>query len=345
MKEKKFLCIAGKNNIAVNVLKYLIANNYGYELGVVCNKTDTGENGFQESLKCFAEKNSINEYKLEDIYEIDNIVFLSLEFDRIIKPEKFLNARLYNIHFSLLPKYKGMFTSVFPILNGDHETGVTLHEIDAGIDTGNIIAQKSFPIGMMDCREVYLSYIKHGTALALENIDKLLSGNVFSVPQAVYGSTYNSRQTIDFDNIIVNLNNTAEGIFRQIRAYNFREYQLPKVNGRAIVDCRYTTCKSIKKPGKVLFENQSGCIISTIDYDIILYYDRLDELITACKEGDTMKVYEIACVRKLINAVNLDGRTPLEVAVSHGRKDIAMYLMMNGAKMDDGRIYESKKEL
>lgn len=72
----------------------------------------------------------------------DDLIFISLEFDKIVNPDLFKDARLYNIHFSLLPSYKGMYTSAIPILNGEEMVGVTFHEIDKGIDTGNIIAQK-----------------------------------------------------------------------------------------------------------------------------------------------------------------------------------------------------------
>src|SRR5690606_13123102 len=81
-----------------------------------------------------------------DLYNIENLLFLSLEYDRIIRPEIFKSSKLYNLHFSLLPAYKGVFTSILPILNGERQTGVTLHKIDNGIDTGDIIFQKNIDI-------------------------------------------------------------------------------------------------------------------------------------------------------------------------------------------------------
>ena len=112
---------------------------------------------------------------LEDSYCIDNLLFISLEFDRIVNPNKFKTDKLFNIHFSLLPKYKGMFTSIMPILNNEKATGVTLHKIDKGIDTGEIIAQKEFEIDLMDnARDVYHKYIHYGILLLKECLEKLL---------------------------------------------------------------------------------------------------------------------------------------------------------------------------
>ena len=57
-----------------------------------------------------------------------------------------LNLINYLIFISLLPKYRGVFTSTNVILNNEKTTGVTFHKIDKGIDTGDIIGQKSFKL-------------------------------------------------------------------------------------------------------------------------------------------------------------------------------------------------------
>ena len=137
------ICIAGKNNIAIDVCSYAV-EKYGKDrILVVLNKTDNGINTFQRSFKQYAELNGLTIVQLEDVYKLKDIIFLSLEFDRIIRPCLFETRKLFNIHFSLLPAYKGMYTSALPILNGEKKTGVTLHCIDAGIDTGALhIIQK-----------------------------------------------------------------------------------------------------------------------------------------------------------------------------------------------------------
>ena len=110
----------------------------------------------ERSLLKKANEIGIETKTLEDIYSIENLIFLSLEFDRIVNPNKFKSNKLFNIHFSLLPKYKGMFTSIIPILNNEKTTGVTFHKIDKGIDTGEIIAQKEFEIALFDnARDIY----------------------------------------------------------------------------------------------------------------------------------------------------------------------------------------------
>ena len=212
---------------------------------------------------------------LEDVYSIENLLFLSLEFDKIVNPNKFKSNKLFNIHFSLLPKYKGMFTSIMPILNNEKATGVTLHKIDKGIDTGEIIAQKEFEIDLMDnARDVYHKYIHYGILLLKECLEKLLKNEfIESKPQNLKESSYFSKNSIDFKYINIDLNQTAINIHNQIRAFNFREYQVPKVFDTKIISSRPLNSSSNKQAGSVLFENDICFTISTID--MILYYIRI----------------------------------------------------------------------
>lgn len=228
------ICIAGKNNIAVNALAYLvnILNINKDNICVVVNKTDDGVDAWQKSLKHFAENNNIAVCSLQDTYEIEELIFISLEFDKIINTSLFKNAKLYNIHFSKLPSYKGVYTSIMPILKGETETAVTLHKMDNGIDTGNIIAQRVFKIDLQNtARDLYLNFINNAFELFKEKINDILSGNVTSYKQSNIKSSYYSRQAIDIKNYKIDFNKTSFEIHNSIRALIFKEYQLPIING------------------------------------------------------------------------------------------------------------------
>lgn len=126
-------------------------------------------------FKVLCKENDVEILQLQDVYTLSDLLFLSCEFDSIIKPEKFRSNELYNIHFSLLPKYKGCHTSVLPILWGDIFTGVTLHKIRSGIDTGEIIDQQKVDILENDnSLDLYKKLIQSGTDIAIRNLDKLL---------------------------------------------------------------------------------------------------------------------------------------------------------------------------
>lgn len=326
-----YIIVAGKNNIAVDVLEYLITKNLNAKIGVICNKNETGVNSWQKSLRWFSQKWGIEEYSLDEIYNLEKVVFLSMEFDQIVRTDRFKNAKLYNIHFSLLPAYKGMYTSVLPILNGEKTVGVTFHSIDNGIDTGEIIAQTRFDIGEITSRELYLKYIKSGTQLVISNIDSILNNQVNSFPQSVNGSTYYSRKSIDFHNLSIDFYQTAQQVSRQIRAFTFREYQLMPFNNKRVVSARITPIRSKKKPGYIFFEDDMSAMVSTVDYNIILYFDRFEELIKSCTNGDYEKVQEICQIKEHINAKDNEGNTPLAVATYYNQIKIALRLISIGA--------------
>lgn len=327
------VCIAGKNNIGVEVLEYLYEHCCErYDLCIVCNKTETGENGWQRSLRLRARQLGIRECSLEELYAVEDLIFLSTEFDQIIKTGLFKTKRLYNIHFSLLPAYKGMYTSALPLLNGEKSTGVTLHRIDDGIDTGDIIAQREFEIpDTYNCRDLYLSYVKNGTELILENIETLLVNQETFAPQNTAHATYYSKKAIDYSDLHINLRQTAWSIRQQIKAFSFREYQLPTVAGHTIIDATITDAKSSNKPGTIIAETPYSIRMSTIDYDIVLHFDRFDELLVACKDGDADSVRDICAISRHVNEVSPEGWTPLIVATYHGRVECVDILLNAGA--------------
>ena len=216
------LCIAGKNNIAVEMAKYLLAYKKNVRIVACINKNDKGLNTFQKSFKLFCQLNDIRILKLEELYNIKDLIFLSLEFDQIIKTNLFNSTYLYNIHFSLLPKYKGMYTSALPILFGENETGVTLHKIDNGIDTGDIIAQKVIGIdNFLTAEELYSNYISEGIELIIKNIDNILLNKIILSPQSSLNSSYYSKNTIDYNKFILDFNKPAFQVLRQINAFSF----------------------------------------------------------------------------------------------------------------------------
>ena len=75
-----FVCVAGKNDISVEILEYLVeCQEDRYEIGVVCNKNETGKDSWQKSLRYHAKKMGIREYALQEIYNMQQVLFLSLE--------------------------------------------------------------------------------------------------------------------------------------------------------------------------------------------------------------------------------------------------------------------------
>lgn len=331
------ICIAGKNNIAIDVCNYILENYSQYNICVVTNITDKGVDGFQRSFLRYAIDKKLKIIDLNDVYEIDDLILVSLEFDRLIYPSKCKKARLYNIHFSLLPEYKGQFTSALPILHGKEYTGVTFHEIERGVDTGDIIAQKKIMIDNHEtAHSLYHKYIKEGTEIVISNIESVINNTYNTYPQSVLGSTFFSINSIDYSNLNINLKCTAYQIQLQIRAFHFREYQLPVVFGKKIIAVELTETKSQQRAGQIIRETEESITISTIDYDVILIKDRLDELVQTVRKGDYKKLTAYKYLQHYLNEKETThGWTLLMVAAYNNYLDIVKYLVNLGANVNE----------
>lgn len=332
------IVIAGKNAIAVHGLRLALNFYQAKDVVAVVNSTDTGEDSWQPSfLKCALEL-GVAVKTIEEVYELEVSIFISLEFDKIVDVTRIRTDRVFNIHFSKLPKYKGMYTSIWPILLGDKESGVTLHVIDSGIDTGAIFSQRTFSLDEQDrAQDCYHKYIKNSKILLSENFNFIVNGFPSApVKQAAEFATYYSKSTIDFTRLEIDFRKCAWEVKRQVQAFGFRPYQFLSFNKNAIVNVMILGSRSGEKPGKLLSCDVSGSVVvSTIDYDVRLFFDGLDKFLA---DIQSMDVSELPSAIQRIagpNDRNDKGWSPIIVAAYHGRLDIVTYLLQIGADVND----------
>ena len=152
---------------------------------------------------------------------------------------------LYNIHFSLLPKFRGCHTNFLQILNGEKYSGVTLHKIDRGIDTGPIISQMKFIININDTGyQNYKKLMKYFFLIFKKNYLKILKNKIKSKKQNLKLGSYYSRKSVNYKKkiIIKNFKNNIR-THNKIRALIFPPFQLPIYNGKKIIKSSYKNKK------------------------------------------------------------------------------------------------------
>jgi methionyl-tRNA formyltransferase len=122
-----------------------------------------------------------------------------------------------NVHTSLLPKHRGAAPIQAALLAGDAETGVTIMQMDAGLDTGPILTQRTTPILAEDnSQTLHDRLAKIGAELLVETLPKHVAGEV--QPQAQSdGASYAAK--IEKAHGQINWNEPAEVIARKIRAF------------------------------------------------------------------------------------------------------------------------------
>ncbi len=96
-----------------------------------------------------------------------------------------------NVHTSILPKYRGAAPIQWAIANADPETGVTIMKMDAGLDTGPILAMRRTPILATDDSQILHDRLAGlGADLLVATIPDFVTGKISPVPQSAEGATY-----------------------------------------------------------------------------------------------------------------------------------------------------------
>jgi methionyl-tRNA formyltransferase len=122
-----------------------------------------------------------------------------------------------NIHTSILPKYRGAAPIQWALLNGDIETGVTLMKMDAGMDTGPMIAIARTPITEDDnAQTVHDRLALLGATLLAEKLPAYLDGSLKPIPQPE-GATHARKITKEDGRL--NWNESAMALWNRVRAF------------------------------------------------------------------------------------------------------------------------------
>ena len=177
--------------IGNHVLEWLVQNTDNEIVAVVSRPGEPGETirevSFKYYLPLYQPPVNVNDPRFLDVLRrLEPDLFISMYFGRLFSPEALAVPRLgcINMHPSLLPKYRGQGPSTWPIINGETETGQTVHWLDEGIDTGDIIAQKAIPIDPEDTGATLGAKLADlGVELFIETWPLIESGRAPRIPQ------------------------------------------------------------------------------------------------------------------------------------------------------------------
>lgn len=181
----------GTPDFAVPSLRILLEN--GYEIAAVVTATDKlGGRGNKQLLespvKRFAIEHNIpvlqptllkSESFLSELRQLHADLQVVVAF-RMLPEVVWRMPRLgtFNLHGSLLPKYRGAAPINWAIINGEKETGVTTFFIQQEIDTGDLLFQASLPIGENDTAgEIHDKMMELGADLVLTTVQAIESGH------------------------------------------------------------------------------------------------------------------------------------------------------------------------
>lgn len=217
----KTLCILCSGGLGFNILNYLIPS---YKIEMVF--TDTGSTNIitlcnKEKIDIFvgnpsnnAASNFIKNRKVNILISINYLFIVESDIISIAK------VIAFNIHGSLLPKYRGRTSHVWSIINNEKKTGITAHIIEEGCDTGDIIDQIEIPICDTDTgNDILTKYNKEYTSIIDRVLGNVLSGKIKRIKQDHSQATYFGKRTPEDG--LINWDWQKERIFNWIRAQSF----------------------------------------------------------------------------------------------------------------------------
>ena len=248
------LIYMGTPQFAVPSLRALV--EAGHSIAGVVTRMDKpagrGRGIAQPPVKLFAQEHGLTVYQpkrvrdsgfLETVRALAPEAIVVAAFGQILPKEILTLPPLgcINIHASLLPAYRGAAPINWSILRGDTQTGITIMQMDEGMDTGPILKQEVVAIGPKDTAGTVSEKLSHlGARMIVDALQLLESGTL--EPKAQDGSRASSAPPLKKENGLIDwtlpaaqIENRIRGLFPWPGAYSFLEGSLVKIQEAEVI--------------------------------------------------------------------------------------------------------------
>ena len=235
---------------------------------------------------------------------IEPDLVIVVAYGKILPPD-FLAYPKYgcvNVHASLLPKYRGASPIHWAILNGESETGVTTMQMDAGMDTGDILLVKKVPISIdQTTEELFAQLSEVGAQAMMETIAQVEAGSLHPIKQdhskaTTVGLLTKQSGKVDWSCPAMQIHNQIRGLYSWPGAFTYWNGTMLKLHKAAL-----SAAQSAKAPGTVV--KTKG------------------ELLVCCGDGNCLRLLELQPAGKK-------------------RMDAASFL--NGYGVSEGTVFQSE---
>ncbi|MDT9587626.1 MAG: methionyl-tRNA formyltransferase [Candidatus Arsenophonus melophagi] len=279
MSESLRIIFAGTADFSAKHLIHLLSFPYKYKIVGILTKPDTssgrGHKRISSPVKILAKKANIPVLQPISLKTTESQCWIENQHADVmvvvaygmILPEIILNMLpmgCVNVHASLLPRWRGAAPIQHSILAGDQETGITIIQMDIGLDIGSMLYQVSCPIERKDTSAtLYQKLAKLGPTALLHTLDLLVSDQVNPKKQNNTLASYAYK--LSKKEALINWSLPAEQIERCIRAFNpwpvsyftFLDQNLKVWHAETIVNT------SNLEPGTIFCANKTGIQVIT----------------------------------------------------------------------------------
>lgn len=204
-----------------------------------------------------------------------------------------------NVHASLLPKYRGAAPIQWAVINGEKKSGVTIMQMDAGLDTGDIILQEEVELAPKETGEsLYEKLSSMGGPLLLKAMKQIEEGTATREKQSDAVSTY--ARILKREMGLIRWDSSAVSIERLIRGMNSWPSAFTHFHGKLlkIWDADVLTKKAAGAPGTIIGKDKEAIYVNTGDQILALKEVQLEgkkrmlvkDFLLGCdiKDGDVL---------------------------------------------------------
>ena len=200
-------------------------------------------------------------------------------FGQLLPPELLTMKRFgcINVHASLLPAYRGAAPIQWSVLNGEPQTGITIMQMDEGLDTGDILTQCAVPIEKEETSgSLFEKMAEAGGKLLLETLPLLEKGEIKPIQQPKESTTpYAGRITkemgcIDWTRSAAKIDPWIRGMNPWPCAYTYMDGKMLKIWRAAVCPEKDGIQDGDKEPGEILAADREGILVKTGEGAILL---------------------------------------------------------------------------
>ncbi|WP_286755664.1 methionyl-tRNA formyltransferase [Roseivirga sp. UBA838] len=211
-------------------LKHLLENNVNIVAVVTPKPTKSNRRFF--NIIITAHEHGIPVYCIDKdqvfqtLEKLDFDILLSCGFSYVIDEKCIKTAKriAINVHPTLLPKYRGYRSGPYIIINGEEESGVTIHELVPEMDKGDILLQKAFPVTPFDTtKSVFRKAREVEPEMILEVIHQIEKGKEVRIPQNEAEATVYNKIRTPNDSEVDPKKSLLE-LYNEIRACDYDDY-------------------------------------------------------------------------------------------------------------------------
>ncbi len=227
------------------------------------------------AVKCWAQTHGTPVYQplhfketttVDELKALEADVMVVIAYGLIL-PTSVLNTPRFgciNVHASLLPRWRGASPIQQAILQGDQETGVTIMQMDKGMDTGDALTSVNIPIQPNDTAEsLHNSLAQIACEPLIQTLNALGKDSLKPIKQIDNLATYAPK--IKKEDAVIDWTQSAQSISQQIRAFYPWPIAYTHINDQIIRihEASVVTTPHKESPGTILSVDKTGMLVST----------------------------------------------------------------------------------